>query len=343
MILKRTQRASARSVLSRSAVHGLRGVQSAVNVNQTIREALEDLRSRRIDHPVVYVYAIDDSDRLMGQVPTRALLFSLPETLVRDVMRTQITTITLDTSLDEALKIFAQSRLLALPVVDNEGRLVGAIDVEQFAQERLERSEQARVRQVFQTLGLAVDHPGLMTPLEHFRMRMPWLACNIGGGLLCALIAWSFSELLETVLILAFFLPLVLTLGESIAMQSLTITVASDPDSRTLATSLRALRNEACAAALLGLASGVVVALVSVLWGGDSMVPITMFAAVSISMVFAAVAGGAVPMLLHALRLDPSVASGPVALVIADTATTALYFTLGLFLLMKTAPAPVIP
>ena len=84
-------------MLSRSAVHGLRGVQSAVNVNQTIREALEDLRSRRIDHPVVYVYAIDDSDRLMGQVPTRALLFSLPETLVRDVMRTDITTITLDT------------------------------------------------------------------------------------------------------------------------------------------------------------------------------------------------------------------------------------------------------
>ncbi len=343
MLGKQSRRSSAQSVLSRTALHGLRGVQSAVNVNQTIREALEDLRQRVIDHPVVYVYAIDDSDRLVGQVPTKALLFSSPDTLVRDVMRTHITSITLETSLDEALEIFAKCRLLALPVVDNEGRLVGAIDVEQYALERLERAEHQRVRQVFQTLGLDVDHPGLMTPLEHFRMRMPWLACNIAGGLLCAMIAWFFAELLETVVILAFFLPLVLTLGESIAMQSLTITVGADPEKRTIAAGLRSLKNEACAALLLGLVSGVVVALVSGLWGGGMIVSLTMFAAVSTSMVFAAVAGGAVPMLLHALRLDPSVASGPVALVIADTATTALYFSLGMLLLMKTAPIDVLP
>jgi Mg/Co/Ni transporter MgtE len=74
----RATRSSQNSALAVPVLHGIRTVQTAVNVNQTIGEALEDLRRRAIDHPVVYVYAVDDDDRLLGQVPTRALLFCAP-------------------------------------------------------------------------------------------------------------------------------------------------------------------------------------------------------------------------------------------------------------------------
>ena len=326
----RRTKTSPNSALAVSALHGLRSVQTAVNIGQTIGEALADLRARTIEHPVVYVYVLDDDDRLVGQLPTRALLFAAPDTPVREAMRTELTTISMETSLDDALAIFAKSRLLALPVVDGEGRLVGAIDVEQYARESLERAERERVRQVFQTLGLAVDHPETLTAGESFRMRMPWLFCNIGGGILCAIVAWLFTDLLERVVLLAFFLPLVLTLGESVAMQSLALTVGSDPDRRTWASALKALRSELGAATLLALCSGVVVALVSLMWGGGAAGALTMLSAVGLSMIFAAVAGGAIPMILHAFRLDPSVAAGPIALVLADTATTAIYFSLGL-------------
>jgi magnesium transporter len=84
---------------------------------------------------------------------------------------------------------------------------------------------------------------------------------------------------------------------------------------------------------MLGLCSGVLVAAFSMLWGGGLPTAGMMLAAVAGSMTFAAVAGGAIPLLLHTLRLDPSVAAGPVALVLADTATTGLYFTLGLLIL----------
>ncbi len=330
MLPARRAKTQPNSALAVSALHGLRSVQTAVNIGQTIGEALADLRARTIDHPVVYVYVLDDDDRLVGQLPTRALLFASPETPVRDAMRRELTTISIDTSLDEALAIFGKSRLLALPVVDSEGRLVGAIDVEQYARESLERAERERVRQVFQTLGLAVDHPEALTPGESFRMRMPWLFCNIGGGILCAIVAWLFTDLLERVVLLAFFLPLVLTLGESVAMQSLALTVGSDPERRTFANALKTLRSELGAATLLALCCGTLVAMVSLLWGGGAAGAFTMFTAVGASMVFASVAGGAIPMILHAFRLDPNVAAGPIALVLADTATTAMYFSLGL-------------
>jgi len=330
MLPTRRTKLSPDSALAVSALHGLRAVQTAVNVGQTIGEALADLRARTIDHPVVYVYVLDDDDRLVGQLPTRALLFSSPSTLVREAMRRELTTVSIDTSLEEALAVFGRSRLLALPVVDGDGRLVGAIDVEQYARERLARAERERVRQVFQTLGLAVDHPEALTARESFRMRMPWLLCNIGGGILCAIVAWLFTDLLEQVVLLSFFLPLVLTLGESVAMQSLALTVGGEEDRRGLSGALKALRSELGAAVLLALCCGAIVAVVSLLWGGGAAGAATMFAAVAASMVFASLAGGAIPMALHSFRLDPSVAAGPIALVLADTATTALYFSLGL-------------
>ena len=330
MLPMRRPKPVSESALAVSALHGLRAVQTAVNVGQTIGEALADLRARTIDHPVVYVYVLDDDDRLVGQLPTRALLFAPPSTPVREAMRRELTTVSIDTSLEEALSVFGSSRLLALPVVDGEGRLVGAIDVEQYARERLARAERERVRQVFQTLGLAVDHPEVLTARESFRMRMPWLLCNIGGGVLCAIVAWLFTDLLQQVVLLSFFLPLVLTLGESVAMQSVTLTVGGEDDRRGLSGALKALRNELGAALLLALCCGTIVAVVSLVWGGGVAGAATMFAAVAASMVFASLAGGAIPMALHAFRLDPSVAAGPIALVLADTAPTAIYFSLGL-------------
>jgi len=325
-----TSRASRGSALHAPTLDGLRTVQTAVNASQSVGEAIADLRSRAIDHAFASAYAIDDDDRLVGEVPLRALLFSPPEALVRDVMRADPVAVGFDTSLDEALAVFAATRLLALPVVDPDRRLIGVIDVEHYARASLERAERSRVREVFQTLGIDLGHAEDLTPAEGFRMRFPWLLCNVGGGILCAIVAWLFEDLLAKVVLLAMFLPLVLTLGESIAMQSLAITVGADPERRTLARAFRGLRREAATAAMLGLACGLVVAGVSLFWGGGVAAGGTMLAAVLSSMLFASLAGALTPIALGALRLDPRVAAGPVALVLADVATTSIYFSLGL-------------
>jgi magnesium transporter len=338
MLRSKPSKPSPSSALSAAVLHGLRSVQTAVNANQTIAEAIDELRSRTIEHPVIYVYALDDDDRLVGQVSMRALLLSSPSARIQDVMTQDTEPVTMHTSFDEALDLFARSKLLALPVVDDDGRLVGAIDVEQYARESLERAEHERVRGVFQTLGLHIEHAAELTSWESYRMRMPWLLCNIAGGMLCALIGSLFTELLQEVVLLAFFLPLVLALSESVSMQSLTLAVgagAVDGEGRAhRASALRRLRTEAVTAVLLSLTSGVLVACASLLWGGGFDGALTMFLSIAIAMVVAALAGGGVPVVLHALRLDPSVAAGPVTLVIADTSTMLLYLGFGTLILV---------
>jgi magnesium transporter len=331
----------ANSALSAAVLHGLRSVQTAVNANQTIAEAIDELRARTIEHPVVYVYALDDDDRLVGQVSMRALLLSPPNTRIHEIMTQDAVPVTMHTSFDEALEQFGKSKLLALPVVDDDGRLVGAIDVEQYTRESLERAEHERVRQVFETLGLHIERAADLTAWESYRMRMPWLLCNIAGGVLCALIGSLFSELLQQVVLLAFFLPLVLALSESVSMQSLTLSVGTMHDDEHgghggRGEILRRLRNEALAATLLSITSGVLVALASFLWGGGVDGALTMFLSIGLAMVVAALAGGGVPIVLHALRLDPSVAAGPITLVIADTCTMLVYLGLGTLLLFST-------
>lgn len=189
------------------------------------------------------------------------------------------------------------------------------------------------MRQVFQTLGLDVADAEHMTVMESFSMRMPWLVCNIGGGILCAMIVSHFEHLLQQVVLLALFLPLVLTLSESISMQALSISVGADPSLRSLKSIWHGLRVEALSALLLGATSGVIVALVSLIWDATFISAFTMFAAISVSMVCAAITGGSISFILRAFRVNASVAAGPIALVVADTAALLIYFTLGLLIL----------
>ena len=114
MLPGRRTKTSPNSALAVSALHGRRSVQTAVNIGQTIGEALADLRARTIDHPVVYVYVLDDDDRLVGQLPTRALLFAAPDTPVREAMRKELTTISMETSLDDALAACRRNRCRAV-------------------------------------------------------------------------------------------------------------------------------------------------------------------------------------------------------------------------------------
>lgn len=312
---------------------GIRAMQTAVNANQTISSALQDLRARRIDSTVIYIYAIEDDERLVGEVSTRELLFAPPETIIRDVMRTTFTTINMDVSMNDALDVFHKNKLMALPVVDHEGRLMGILNIEQYARESLARAEKQRVRQVFQTLGLDVADAEHMTVMESFSMRMPWLVCNIGGGILCAMIVSHFEHLLQQVVLLALFLPLVLTLSESISMQALSISVGADTSLRSLKSIWQGLQVEALSALLLGATSGVIVALVSLIWNTSFISAFTMFAAISFSMVCAAITGGSISFILRVCKVNASVAAGPIALVVADTAALLIYFTLGLLIL----------
>ncbi len=122
-----------------------------------------------------------------------------------------------------AAEYFVNRRFLAFPVVEPGGRLVGVVDVSLFTDDVLTLARQS-FDGIFQLIGVHATEG--LTAWSSFRDRFPWLLCNVGGGLLCAVLASHYESLLDHLVVLALFIPVVLTLAEAVSIQSLTLTLA---------------------------------------------------------------------------------------------------------------------
>lgn len=320
--------------LEQPVVQSMTAMQTAVRVDQTVGEAIDALRQRAasITGVILYAYVVDEADRLVGYLSMRRLLLSSPEASVGDVMLRQPVSVRFDQPLRDAFEIFARLRLLALPVVDAEGRLLGTVGIQVYAEGAADLAERRLADELFRRIGVSVEQARLGGALRGFALRMPWLACNIVGGLACAAIASRFEATTTAIVAIVFFFPLVLTLGEAIAVQAYSISMPL-VDQRPFVWSpfLRRLRIEFSTASLLGLASGTIAAGAAMLFGPQEQrrgMAMIMICAAVFGMVASAMAGMLVPFVLHRMRLDPKLAAGPVSLVVADVLNTLGYLGL---------------
>jgi magnesium transporter len=300
----------------------------------TVGEALASIRRQGVGEKIIYFYVTDEAGRLLGVVPTRRLLTaSLEERLVK-IMIDKVITVPQTATVFEACEFFVLYRFLALPVVDEEGRIAGVVDVGVFAREVFDIAEREQTDEVFESLGFHISQVREASPLNAFRFRYPWLLTTIVSGVLCALLASAFEMTLAKSIVLAFFLALVLGLGESVSIQSMTLTIQAlrfaKPEWRWY---LAAVRREGKTALLLGVASGVTVGAIVWLWRGTGMAALVIGGSILLSLCSACLLGLTIPSLLHALKLDPKIAAGPVTLALADICTILFYFTLAAVLL----------
>jgi magnesium transporter len=298
-----------------------------LTTGQTIADALLVVRRSANAANVHYFYVVDDERRLTGVVPARHLLASDPARLIDEVMLTDVVAIPSWATVLVASEYFASRKLLAFPVIHDSGELVGVVDVGLFNAELIELARRT-YDDIFQLLG--VHATALLTPWTAFKDRFPWLLSNIAGGLVCAVIAAQFESLLDHVVVLALFIPIVLALAESVSMQSTTLTLqALSDDSIKPARIAHDLWKEARTALLLGLSCGVVVAGVVIAWRRDVMSAMVIGGAIALSMLAACLYGVLLPTLLRAFRADPRIASGPLVLASADVTTLLVYLGLG--------------
>lgn len=300
----------------------------------TVEQALESIRRQGVGEKIIYFYVTDEEGRLMGVVPTRRLLTAPLAQSLGEIMIGKIITIPSTATVFEACEFFVLYRFLAIPVVDEEKRIVGVVDVGVFAREMFDIAEREQTDEVFESLGFRISQVREASPLKAFRFRFPWLLATIGSGVLCALMIGAFETTLAKSLVLAFFMALVLGLGESVGIQSMTLTIQalrfSKPEFRWY---LAAFRREGKTALLLGLACGLTVGLIVWLWRGTGMAAIAIGGSILLSLSASSVLGLTVPSVLHALKLDPKIAAGPVTLALADLCTILVYFTVAAALL----------
>jgi magnesium transporter len=304
-----------------------------LRAGQTVAEALADLRVQQPQGRIVYFYVTDDQDRLEGVVPTRRLLLSSSDAKIREIMVTRVVTIDSAADVRSACDLFLKHKFLAFPVMHGE-RMIGIVDVELFAEgiDDLERTKHQE--DLFQLLGVHVSASQQASPWEGFTSRFPWLLCNIAGGILAAFLTKWFDDLLVEVVVLALFVPVVLALSESVAIQSVTLAlVVLHGAGCTLADLRSRVVREAATGVLLGLACGTIMAVVALAWLGQTKVALCLLAGISLGVTLSAACGLAMPLILRLIGRDPQVASGPVALVIADILTLTIYFSTAQWLL----------
>ncbi|NGX39940.1 MAG: Magnesium transporter MgtE [Chlamydiae bacterium] len=311
-------------------------VHTMIHIDQSVGEALAAIRGKKLDEKIFYFYVIDDEKRLKGVVSTRNLLLSFPEKKIAEILEDHVISISEDHTLQEALEMLNAHKLLALPVLDKERRLLGVIDVQLYLDESVDVGKARRsATDLFQVLGLTIEEGKARSIWSTYRTRMPWIFCNMAGGIACAIISRFFEAVLVKMILLAMFIPLVLTLSESISMQSLTYSLQLLHRPKiSWRRILRRLTGEWRMASLLAVTCGTIVGGLSLFWGDGIAPAISIGVGILFSITISATAGAAIPLLLHTAKLDPKVAAGPVVLMFADVITTAIYLGLATWWLL---------
>jgi magnesium transporter len=299
----------------------------------TVGAALVRLRHQPPGGRVIYFYVVDGADRLVGVVPTRRLLLSPPDAAVRDIMVKPVVAIPGEATVLEACEFFTLHKFLAFPVVDDEMRVLGVVDVGLYADELADIDRREGADDLFQLVGVHLTDAEYGTLEAGFRQRFPWLTANIVGGLLAGALAARYEDV-ATLAVVVPFIPVVLAVAEAVSTQSVSLALQAMHARRPTWAGLAARAGrELAMGLLLGGASGLVVGFVAVVWLRRVWVGLCLVGGLTGAVTAAAVLGLAMPYLLRLLRRDPQVAAGPIALACADMVTLLVYFNLARWLL----------
>ena len=315
---------------------------TALDKNLTVDETLKKIREDGVGERIVYFYVVDEEKKLVGVLPTRRLLVGKAEQKLEEIMVKRVAALPGTSTVYDALEFFATYKFLAFPVVDAERKIIGIVDVNLFTDELLEEKdsdeedeiETQNYDSIFETIGFRISEVKNASPLKAWRIRLPWLFATVTSGTICALLTGMFETTLAESLIIVFFFTLVLGLGESVSIQSMTVTIQALRSSQpSLKWYLKNFLRETQTALLLGLSCAVIVSLVVVLWKGEIAAALVIGLSVMLVQLIASVWGLSVPALLHKLKLDPKIAAGPITLALTDICTILFYFGLARILL----------
>jgi magnesium transporter len=278
----------------------------ALSEDMTAAEAITALQAARDVEMVFYLYVIDARRHLVGVVSLRRLLLVPPTTPLKRIMTTDIISVRADMDQEEVARQVASYNLLAIPVVDEENKLVGVITVDDV----IDVIKDEATEDVYRLAGVSSDDRVFTRPYESLRKRLPWLIVNLATAFLAASVVALFSSSIGYLPMLAVLMPVVAGMGGNAATQTLAVIVRGIAlGELTWANSRKALVKEAVVGIGNGVACGLVGAIVVMIFKGDPMLGLVLGLAMVVNMFIAATAGTLIPLTLRALKVDPALAS----------------------------------
>jgi magnesium transporter len=278
----------------------------ALSEDMTVGEAITELQTNRDVEMVFYLYVVDERRHLVGVVSLRRLLLVSPETPLKRIMTADLISARVDMDQEEVARQVASYNILAIPVVDEENKLVGVITVDDV----IDVIKDEATEDIYRLAGVVGDEKVFTPAGESLRKRLPWLGVNLATAFLAAAVVGLFTNTIDALPILAVFMPIVAGMGGNAATQTLTVIVRGIAlGELSWSNSRKALLKEAVVGIGNGVTLGIVAAGVAWITRGDSVLGLVLGAAMVITMFVAATAGVLVPLGLRAAGIDPALAS----------------------------------
>lgn len=286
-----------------------------VTYDSTVRDAINWIRLIADEVENIYeIYVTDENDRLLGTVSLKKLILANPMTKVGDIMEPVSVTVTPNVDQEEVANIFKKYDIVSLPVVSEDGRLLGRITADDVIDVITEEASE----DMYLFAGMQEYLHPIYTPIiTKVKRRTPWLLLTLLGELFIAfVIVHAFKKTLEEVAILAAFMPAIMATGGNVGLQTTTIVVRS-LGMQTIRTSqfIQLIIAEIKEGFILGIMCGLVAAVIATLINMNEPSVIRLSIAIFVAMVSATIAtsfiGVVEPIILHKLNFDPAGASGP--------------------------------
>jgi magnesium transporter len=281
----------------------------SLHENTTVREAIKAVQKEADTEMVLYIYVVDDRKHLVGVVSLRQLLLVPSLKRLREIMSTEVFSVQTSEDQEEVARVVEKYNILAVPVVDEENKLVGVITVDDV----IDILRDEATEDFLKMAGTREEEFAYVDDvLKVSRLRFPWLITNLLGGLITGYLLWLFKITLEDVLALITFIPVITAMGGNAGLQSSTIMIRGFATGRIeYARLTNILFKELRVGIIMGLICGSVVGGVGTLWHGNPIIGVVVCMAMVIAMTVACTMGALVPSFFRKIHIDPAIASGP--------------------------------
>jgi magnesium transporter len=296
----------------------------ALKENTTARQAVESLQKEHLDVEMpFYLYVVDDEGRLMGVSSLRQLVVVPPDTPLKKLMTTDVFSVRTDMDQEEVARIVARYDILAVPVVQEDNRLVGIVTVDDV----IDIFRHEATEDMLKMAGAGEEFVETKSVLKSTRMRLPWLFASCIGGVIAFFIIGYFEASLTKITFLAAFIPVIMGMGGNIGTQSATIVVRGLATNRLHTGDLwKVVAKELAVGMILGMVYGILIGSVAHFRYNMVALGVVVSLAVLCSMTIAAIVGSFIPMILARFNVDPAIATGPFVTTAIDIISVSFYF-----------------
>lgn len=317
---------------------GLMGTEMiVVNENWSMPECIKQMRLQAEDmDEIYYVYVVDNDYKLCGTFPLKKMLTHPSVSKIKHVMEPDPVCVKADTPIDEVALDFEKYDLVAMPVVDSIGRLLGRITVDDV----MDQVREANERDYQLASGLSSDVDVDDNVFAQTKARIPWLLVGVAAGLLATIILSSFEEQLQTLTALALFIPIIGGTGGNVGVQASAIVVQGLANgSLEVKNFTRQLGKEI----LIGLLNATIMSAVvfvyamCVLNKGEFAVTLSVALSLFLVVMFASILGTVVPLTLEKFHINPALATGPFIQISNDIVGLLIYVWTAKFCLQHLA------